>query len=346
MSKRTPAVAVGLAAAVFAFPLTVRAQGLGDVFDRVKDAVVVIYTTQTDYTVISPSQPVAVGGLGSGVVVSPTQVLTAAHVVQAADQMWVEFTSGDTVAARVITSDQGADVAMLELSRPAPSPPAAVGNSDLARVGDQVFVVGAPLGQSHSMTVGYISARRQNNMMLNDFEPAELFQTDAAINQGNSGGPMFNMAGEVIGVVSHILSTSGGSQGLGYAVTSNEAMSKLQDPSSRYWGWELMPLRGAMARLFNLPPPHAGALVQRVAAGSAAEAFGVHPGVVEVEMLGRTFLVGGDIIIGAMGMPLGEEFSNLPRIQSAVESLMPGQAVTIRILRGGQELVLRGRPPT
>ncbi len=326
-------------------PAHLTAQNVGDVFDRVKDAVVVIYTTQTDYTVVGPNQPVSVGGLGSGVIVSSTEILTAAHVVQAADQMWVEFTNGDTVAARVVTSDQGADVALLQLARPAPTAAATIGDSDQARVGDDVFVVGAPLGQTHTLTVGHLSARRDNNLMMGSFDPAELFQTDAAINQGNSGGPMFNLDGEVIGIVSHILSTTGGFQGLGYAVTSNEAMSTLNDPGTRYWGWELLPMEGTLARLFNLPPPHTGALVQRVAAGSAAEAFGIRPGVVELEVGGRTFLVGGDILLGAMGMPLGEGFSNLGQIDAALDGVMPGQAVTLTVLRGGEQIVLRGRPP-
>lgn len=332
--------------AVLAAPLPSTAQSVGQVFNQVKDAVVVIYTTQTDYTVVGPNQPVAVGGLGSGVIISPTQVLTAAHVVQAADEMFVEFTNGDTVAARVMTADQGADVALLELASPAPATPATMGDSDLVGVGDDVFVVGAPLGQTHTLTVGHLSARRTNNLMFGDFDPAEIFQTDAAINQGNSGGPMFNMDGEVIGIVSHILSTTGGFQGLGYAVTSNQAMESVNDPSTKYWGWELLTMEGPLARLFNLPPPHTGAMVQRVAAGSAAEDFGIRPGVVELNLSGLSFLVGGDILIGAMGLPFGEGFSNLGQIQEALAALMPGQAATITVLRGGEQLVLRGRPPS
>jgi S1-C subfamily serine protease len=175
-------------------------------------------------------------------VISPTEILTAAHVVQAADQVWVEFTTGDTIEARVRASDQASDVALLELSRPAPTAPAVVGDSDQSKVGDEVFVVGAPLGQTHTLTVGHISARRANPFMFTSFEPVELFQTDAAINPGNSGGPMFTMGGELIGVVSHILSTTGGFQGLGYAVTSNQARATLEDPNT-FSGWPPAPQR-------------------------------------------------------------------------------------------------------
>ncbi len=333
-------------AASLAVPSNGTAQDVGPIFDRVKDAVVVIYTTQTDYAnVARGGQPTSVGGLGSGAVISPTEILTAAHVVQAADQVWVEFTTGDTIEARVRASDQASDVALLELSRAAPTAPVVVGDSDQSRVGDEVFVVGAPLGQTHTLTVGHISARRDNPFMFTSFEPVELFQTDAAINPGNSGGPMFTMNGELIGVVSHILSTTGGFQGLGYAVTSNQARATLEDPSTRYWGWELLPLEGALARILNVPPPHTGALVQRVATGSAAETLGVRPSVLEMEIAGQSFLIGGDILIGAMGMDFGEEFQQMPRILDAIQRLMPGQPVTLTVLRGGETVTLRGSPP-
>lgn len=340
-----PLLALTLIASI-ATPSVGAAQQVGPIFDRVKDAVVVIYTTQTEYTPVARGgQPTAVGGLGSGVLIAPTQILTAAHVVQAADQMWVEFTTGDTIPARVRTSDQASDVALLELSRPAPTTPATVGDSDQVEVGDEVFVVGAPLGQTHTLTVGHLSARRSNPFMFTSFEPVEMFQTDAAINQGNSGGPMFNMNGEIIGIVSHIISTTGGFQGLGYAITSNQARATLEDPSTRYWGWELLPLQGALAHILNIPPPHTGALVQRVATGSAAEALGIRPSILEMEIEGQSFLVGGDILIGAMGMDFGEGFENMPRIMDALQRLMPGQPVTVTVLRGGETVTLRGSPP-
>jgi S1-C subfamily serine protease len=128
-------------------------------------------------------------------------------------------------------------------------------------------------------------------------------------------------------------------------VSSKQAETTLKDPATRYWGWELLPLQGGLARLLNVPAPHTGALVQRVATGSAAEALGVRPGVVEMEILGQSFLIGGDILIGAMGISLGEDWEGLPRISEALAALMPGQAVTIEVLRGGERVTLRGAPP-
>ena len=210
-------------------------QTLAEVFKRVNPAVVEIHTKETDLPPVPMGQPVSVGGLGSGVLISPDgKILTAAHVVQTADAIEVEFLTGETLRATVLSSEPSADVALLQLEK-APRGPfvAKIGDSDAIEIGAPVFVVGAPLGASHTLTVGYISARRKPNDTLNGMSRAEFFQTDAAINQGNSGGPLFNMQGEVIGIVSHILSHSGGSEGLGFAVTSKVARQLLERKS--FW---------------------------------------------------------------------------------------------------------------
>ena len=147
------------------------------------------------------------------------KVLTAAHVVQTADTVSVEFPNGEIVKAKVVSSEPPADIALLQLERvPASAVVAKLGDSDQVGVADQIFVVGAPYGISHTLTVGHISARRTPGGEQSELGLAEFFQTDAAVNQGNFGGPMFNMNGEVIGIVSHILSQSGGFEGLGFAV--------------------------------------------------------------------------------------------------------------------------------
>ena len=208
-------LAVILAAAVLpAFATAAQAQKLEDIFREVNPAVVVVRAKGRD---------VGAGGItrfsetGSGVLISDSgRVMTAAHVVNAMDEITVEGVAGEVVRAKIISSDAAADVSLLQLERvTAAMRVARIGDSDTVRVGQQVMIVGAPYGLAYSMSVGWISARWPANTIFRDMPLAEFFQTTATINTGNSGGPMFNMAGEVIGIVSQNISKSGGSEGLG-----------------------------------------------------------------------------------------------------------------------------------
>jgi serine protease Do len=315
---------------------------LAEIFKRVNPAVVEIHTEQSDLPPVPRGQPVSVAGLGSGVLISPDgKILTAAHVVQTADAIEVEFLTGEKISARVLSSEPSADVALLQLDK-APRAPfvAKIGDSDAVEIGAPVFVVGAPLGASHTLTVGYISARRRPNATLSGMSRAEFFQTDAAINQGNSGGPLFNMQGEVIGVVSHILSHSGGSEGLGFAVTSKVARQLLEQKS--FWsGVGGYMLSGEMAKVFNLPPPGAGLLVQRVAAGSPAEKIGLKGGTTRASIGDDDIVVGGDIILSVMGITMSEP-SSLTLIRQKLTELNVNDPVQVTVLRGGKVITLTG----
>ncbi len=322
------------------------AQSVADVFPSVSDAVVVVQTSQTEYPSGSRVAPVSVGGLGSGVLIGPTRVFTAAHVVQAADEVQVVFPSGERIGARVVSSRSMQDVALLELARaPRGVTPASLGNSDSVAVGEQVFVVGAPFGVSHTLTVGHVSARRTAPGMFGGVGSIELLQTDAAINQGNSGGPMFNLRGEVVGIVSYIITQSGGFQGLGFAVTSNLAREVLLEEPSFWTGVESLPTAGLLGQLLNVPPGTGGVLVQRVAQGSVADVLGVRPGTIPATIAGEDILLGGDIIIAVQGIPLGAAFENVGRIRDAVAIVPPGLPVQMTVLRDGERLELSGPNP-
>ena len=200
-------------------------QTISDLFQQVEPAVVVIRTVERE-TSADPRQSVSFRSLGSGVLVSGDgRVLTASHVVQAADRVGVEFSTGHVSLARVLASVPSADIAVLQLQDPPPDvEPAVLADSDEMRIGEEVIVIGAPYGIARTLTVGHLSGRRAPGEVDNDqMMTAEFFQTDAAINTGNSGGPMLNLRGEVIGIVSHILTQGGGFEGLGFAVTSNSA---------------------------------------------------------------------------------------------------------------------------
>jgi S1-C subfamily serine protease len=322
-----------------------QAQDLASVFQEVKTSVVIVRTTEKELAPWGQGQKVSISGQGSGVLISRDgQVLTASHVVQAADQVVVEFHNGETIEASVVSSAPQADVALLQLSRrPSQARAAPLGDSGNVAVGQQVFVVGAPFGISYTLTVGHISARRQPNALVNGLEEAELFQTDAAINQGNSGGPMFNLAGEVIGIVSHILTQSGGFEGLGFVVTADTARKLLFERRSIWTGFEGFELRDDLARILNLPQP-IGVLVQRVAEGSPAARLGLRPGTIKAVIGEETLLLGGDVILDAMGITLTDRES-AGKIRDAVGQLRPGGDVTLTVLRDGKLIELASKLP-
>jgi len=180
---------------------------------------------------------------------------------------------------------------------------------------------------------------------LSGMSRAEFFQTDAAINQGNSGGPLFNMQGEVIGIVSHILSHSGGSEGLGFAVTSKVARQLLEQKS--FWsGLGGFMLSGDMAQVFNLPPPGVGLLVQRVAAGSPAERLGLKAGTTRASIGDEDLVVGGDIILAVLGISLSQP-SALTVIRQKITDAQPNDPIDVTVLRGGKVITLtaKAQPP-
>jgi len=320
------------------------AQTVGQVFDKVHKSVVVIRARGKEIADVG-------GGLvgftetGSGVLISADgKVMTAAHVVQAMDEINVEFIGGETVRARVVASEPAADLSLLQLERvPAGSLVAKLADSDTVRVGDQVIVIGAPYGLSHSLTTGLISARWPPNTVYRRMPLAEFFQTDAAINTGNSGGPMFGMQGEVIGIVSHNISKSGGSEGLGFVVTINTAKQFLLEKRSFWSGMEGELLAGRMAALFNLPQP-VGFLVTAVAKDSPAARAGLRTGDMKATLNGQGYTLGGDIILKIDGIAIAS-LADLVTIRERLGGLPSGRDYPITILRAGKVMDLTGRVP-
>ena len=316
-------------------PEALCAQDLSALFKQVRPAVVVITTEETEISAAAGFQPVSTKGLGSGVFIEGGLILTAAHVVQTANVVLVKFYDGHESFAHVAASSVQADVALLELEDvPEEVAPARLGDSDKVEVGEQIFVVGAPYGLSYTLTVGHISGRVAPWTITNKLTDVEYLQTDAAINEGNSGGPMFNMDGEIIGIVSSILTKSGGSEGLGFATTSNVTRSVLLEGQSFWTGAEAYLLTGAMARLFNVPQ-EAGFLVQRVATDSPAHRLGLQPGYLPVELAGEEFMLGGDIILKMVGIAVGPG-ERLAQIQQRLSQLRPGDRLSVEVLRGGE----------
>jgi serine protease Do len=318
----------------------VQAQTAGDVFRKVAPSVVVIRAKGQE---IAASGQTRFGETGSGVLISSDgKVMTAAHVVHTMDEISVEFLGGETVKARVIASEPAADLSLLQLDRVPPGAKSSpLADSDPIRVGDPVIVVGAPYGLSYSLSAGLISARWKPNTVYKTMPLAEFFQTTATINTGNSGGPMFAMNGEVIGIVSHNISKSGGSEGLGFVVTINTAKKLLLEKRSFWSGLEGQPLSDAQAELLNLPPGATGFIVKTVAKDSPAERMGLRGATMIANLGGDQLPLGGDIILTVEG--LKAEAANLDKIREQLASKSPGSPFKVTVLRAGRVLELTGR---
>jgi serine protease Do len=317
----------------------VQAQTPGEVFRKVAPSVVVIRAKGRD---VAGSGLTRFDETGSGVLISSDgKVMTAAHVVHAMDEISVEFLGGETVKARVISSEPGADLSLLQLERvPAGAKSSPLANSDAIRVGDPVIIVGAPYGLSYSLSAGLISARWEPNTVYKTMPLAEFFQTTATINTGNSGGPMFAMNGEVIGIVSHNISKSGGSEGLGFVVTINTAKKLLLEKRSFWSGLEGQVLSDAQADLLNLPPGTTGFIVKTVAKDSPADQMGLRGATMIVNLHGELPL-GGDIILTVEGIKA--EAVNLAKIREQLASKSAGSPFKVTVLRAGRVLELTGR---
>jgi S1-C subfamily serine protease len=341
---RLASLALAVALAVTACPSSTPAQSVGEVFRRVNVSVVVIRAKGRD--VAAAGDAARFSEIGSGVLITADgRIMTAAHVVHAMDEITVEFAGGESVPARVIASEPAADLSLIQAERvPAGARVAALANSDTVQVGDQVIVVGAPYGLAYSMTAGWISARWGPNTVYKEMPLAEFFQTDAVINQGNSGGPLFSLAGEVVGIVSHNISRSGGSEGLGFVVTINTAKKLLLEQRSVWTGLEGRFLTSELADILNLPPKALGYLVKTVAAGSLGEAIGLRGGRTVATIDGERIVVGGDVILRVQGIAVND-FASYERIRQALMGLGPGATVTVTVLRAGQVLDLTGRVP-
>jgi serine protease Do len=339
----TLTLATTVAGGMLASPVgSTSAQTVREVFEKVTPSVVVVRARGHEVTASGQTRYTETG---SGVLVSADgKVMTASHVVNALDEISVEFVGGETVTARIVASEPAADLSLLQLDRVPPGASAApMADTSTVRVGDPVIVVGAPYGLSYALSVGHISARWAPNTVYPTMPLAEFFQTDAVINTGNSGGPMFSMKGEVIGIVSHNISKGGGSEGLGFVVTLNTAKQLLLEKKSFWSGIEGLQLSDQLADILNLPNRQAGFIVKTVAKDSPADRIGLRGAAMLVNIGGQSVPLGGDIILSVEGIPAAA--ANGPRIREAMSRLSSGAAFKVTILRAGETLELTGRAP-
>jgi serine protease Do len=270
-----------------------------------------------------PQQPRDVQSLGSGFFISSDgKILTNAHVVKGADKIVVRLSDHSEKSAKVIGSDERTDVALLKIEGKG-YPTLRLGNSDALQVGEWVLAIGSPFGLEYSATQGIVSALGR---ALPDDTYVPFIQTDVAVNPGNSGGPLFNTKGEVVGINSQIFSRSGGYMGLSFAIpikTATQVVAQLEKNGKVQYGWlgvGIQPVTQDLARSFGMDKP-TGALVSQVMPKSPAAKAGV-----EV----------GDIITGYEGHTITQSF-DLPQLVGATT---PGSKATLEILREGKQKTL------
>jgi len=329
-----------------------------DVADKVKPAVVSIYTEQVVKEVVpfdyffsdpfdqffddffggkpSPGQQnprrgrsryyqKKTEGAGSGVIINADgYILTNYHVVKDADKISVKLSNDKEYAGRVIGKDPRTDLAVVKIKHWGPFPVAVLGDSDKIRVGEWVLAIGSPFGLEQTVTAGIISAKRQSMQIYNNYY-RDLIQTDASINMGNSGGPLVNIRGEVIGINTAIYSQSGGSVGVGFAIPINRAKEILDSLMTvgkverGYLGVNFKEVDEVIARQSGLKEP-TGVLVENVVENAAAAKAGMKR---------------GDIIIEFDG----KKISSPEGLETAVAKTMPGKKAAVTVMRAGEKKV-------
>ncbi|PQO21967.1 serine protease [Rhodobacteraceae bacterium WD3A24] len=269
-----------------------------------------------------PSIPRRRNALGSGFVISEDgYIVTNNHVIEAADEIAVEFQDGREFEASVVGTDAQTDIALLKIESDEPLPHVPFGDSDAARVGDWVLAVGNPLGQGFSVSAGIISA--SGRMLQGAYD--DFIQTDAAINRGNSGGPLFNMDGEVIGVNTAILSPTGGSIGIGFAMSSNvvtRVVEQLRDFGETRRGW-------LGVRIQNVDQDMADALGMQEAAGALVTEVMEGPA-------GEAGMRAGDVIVRFDGTDIADSRELVQQVGRAPV----GGTVNVAVVRDGEEMTL------
>ncbi|MEM6531457.1 MAG: trypsin-like peptidase domain-containing protein [Myxococcota bacterium] len=301
-------------------------QSLDALYDAVAPAVVTIFAN-------SPGSP----SVGSGVLLHEAGfIATAGHVVEHAWEIAVEFKGGQSEIAEIVTLSRSKDLALLKVDEvPASTFVPELADSSKLVVGEPVFCIGAPLGLKHTVTTGIVSAIRSEFGSELAFLPEDVIQTDAAINQGNSGGALFNRDGEVIGIASFIASGSGGSIGLGFAVPSNTVRERLFAEAIPYIGVGLRRIPPALAEVLNWSVTEA-LLVEIVKPGSSAADAGLKGGEIEATIGGITLMLGGDLIVKVGDLEVGKT----AEVHDYLTGLKAGDVIPYTVLRGGERILV------
>jgi S1-C subfamily serine protease len=277
--------------------------------------------------------------LGSGFVIDKAgHIVTNFHVVRGATKVFVSFTSKDQLGGTVVGLDPSTDIAVLKIETHASAlTPLELGNSDGVRVGDTVYAIGNPFGYVRTLTSGIVSAVQRQIKAPNSLTIDNVIQTDASINHGNSGGPLLDAAGRVIGVTSQIYSENSqqGNLGIGFAVPVNTVRNIAAQIISTgkvahaYLGVSTASITKQLAKLYNLPS--AGLLVGQVDGNGPAKKAGLVGGTTDVVVGGESYQLGGDVIVTVDGAPV----SAFEQLRDAIARKKPGDKIKLGTVRNG-----------
>jgi putative serine protease PepD len=336
---------VGAVPVSLSFPEPKPGDLLGDeaiyvkIYSQAAPAVANIVTRTLEYDVFM--EPVPVEGAGSGFVIDPRgYILTNNHVVQGAQNISVTLGDRSHYDAKFIGADERNDIALVKIDpKDRKLPALTMGDSDTLLVGPRALAIGNPFGFQSTLTTGVVSALGRTVQTSQTTVIDGAIQTDAAINQGNSGGPLLNSHGEVIGINSAIYTPSGTTAGIGFAIPINTAKQIAQDLISEghvrraSMGVEARLLTPAVAEALHLPVSE-GLLLERVTPGGPAERAGLRGGDRQAILGMRRILLGGDVVTGIDGRPItGQMDLNL-----ALNRKRPGDIVKVEYYRGGQKM--------
>jgi S1-C subfamily serine protease len=307
-----------------------------------QDAPGVVQITATVSQQSNPFNQLA-QSLGSGFVIDRAgHIVTNYHVIAGATKVQVSFSSQDQLAAQVVGTDKSTDLAVLKIDTHSRAlNPLPLGDSNVVKVGDPVYAIGNPFGLSRTLTAGLVSAVGRQIFTPSNQPVENAIQTDAAINHGNSGGPLIDVLGRVIGVTSQIQTgsdTNSGNVGIGFAIpvdTVRNVASQIISTGKvkhAFLGLFALPLTPGVATLFHLPTAK-GLLVQKVSKGTAAAKAGIKGGTTSVVVSGETYLVGGDIITMIDGQPV----TSYDELATAVQQKQPGAKMKIELWHDGKK---------
>src|SRR6202158_1223490 len=302
-------------------------------------AVANILTKATEYDFFM--DPVPVEGAGSGFVIDPRgYILTNYHVVEGAQSIEVVLGDQSHFPAKFIGADQRNDGALVKIDPKGKHLVAlSLGDSGSLQVGQKVLAIGNPFGFQSTLTTGVVSALGRTVQTSQTTFIDEAIQTDAAINRGNSGGPLINSHGEVIGINSAIYTPSGTTAGIGFAIPINTAKSIAHDLPTEgrvhraYLGVETIPISGWLGEALDLPVQE-GLLVEAVTKGGPAAIAGIRGGDRAAQAGMRRIMIGGDVIVAIDGKPVANQFD----VNIFLNHKKPGESSTVTVYRGGKKL--------